>query len=64
MVSSHEVVDYSEAQKLSRWNGLEWGPIALKMLQNIAKSMAYIMNKLGGDFLQGGYLYKVTIGIH
>ena len=33
------------------------------MLQNIAKSMAYIMNELGRDFQQGGCLYKLTSGI-
>ena len=30
------------------------------MSQNIAKMMAYIMNKSGGDFPQGGCLYKPT----
>ena len=29
-------------------------PIALKISQNIAKAMAYIMNESGGDFKQGG----------
>ena len=33
------------------------------MSQNIAKAMAYIMNKLGGDFQQGSCLYKPTSGI-
>ena len=33
------------------------------MSQNITKAMAYIMNKLGGDFQQGGCLYKPTNGI-
>ena len=63
MVGSHKVAGYSEFQKFSRWNDLEWGPIALKMSQNIAKVMAYIMNKSGGDFQQGGCLYKPTSGI-
>ena len=35
----------------------------LKMSQNIAKTMAYIMNESGGDFQQGGCLYKPTSGI-
>ena len=34
-------------------------PIALKMY----KSMAYIINESGGDFEQGGCLYKPTSGI-
>ena len=33
------------------------------MLQNIVKSMVYIMNELGGDFKLGGYLYRPTNGI-
>ena len=35
------------------------------MSQNniIAKAMAYIMNESGGDFQQGGNLYKTTSGI-
>ena len=33
------------------------------MSQNIAKTMAYIMNESGGDFQQGGCLYKPTSGI-
>ena len=33
------------------------------MSQNIDKSMAYNMNKLGGDFKQGGCLYKPISGI-
>ena len=32
------------------------------MSQNIDKSMAYITNKSGGDFQQGGCLYKPTSG--
>ena len=32
------------------------------MLQNIAKSMASIINESGGDFQQGGCLYKPTSG--
>ena len=59
-MGSHKVASYSEAQEFSRSNGLEWGPIVLKMLQNIAKSKAYIMNESGGDFQQGGCLYKPT----
>ena len=39
-----------EAQQFSWSNGLEQGPTALKMSQNIDKSMAYITNKSGGDF--------------
>ena len=48
--------------KLSNFQG-DMVPIGLKMSQNIAKFMAYIMNKLGGDFKQGGCLYKSTSGI-
>ena len=33
------------------------------MSQNIAKSMAYIINHSCGDFQQGGCLYKPTSGI-
>ena len=33
------------------------------MSQNIAKSMAYIMNELGSDFPQGSCLYKLTSGM-
>ena len=50
VVGSHEVVGYNKAQWFSRWDSLEWGPIALKMSQTIAKAMAYIINKSGGDF--------------
>ena len=32
------------------------------MSQNIAKSMAYIINELCGDSQQGACLYKPTIG--
>ena len=38
-------------------------PIALKLSQNIAKSMSYIIDQLCGDFQQGGCLYKPTSGI-
>ena len=47
----------------SRCNGPQGGPIALKLSQNIAKSMAYIINQLYGDFQHGGCLYKPTSGI-
>ena len=33
------------------------------MSQNIAKSMAYIMNESGADYQQGNSLYKLTSGI-
>ena len=36
---------------------------ALKLSQNIAKSMAYITNQSYGDFQQDGCLYKPTSGI-
>ena len=39
------------------------GPIALTLSQNIANSMAYIINQSCGDFQQGGCLYKSTSGI-
>ena len=29
----------------------------------VAKTMAYIINELGGDFQRGGFLYKPTSGI-
>ena len=55
-----EVVGYSKAQgEMAKNNAL----IVLKMSQNINKSMAYSMNKSGGDFQHGGYLYKLTSGI-
>ena len=60
MVVSHEVARYSEALQFSWSNGLEQGPIALKMSQNINKSMAYITNESGSDFLLGGCLCKPT----
>ena len=63
MVGSHEVVGYSGALHFSRWNGPKGGLIALRLSQNIAKSMAYIINQLYGDFQQGGCLYKPTSGI-
>ena len=62
-MGSHKVAGYSEVQYFSGWNGLEWGPIALKMSQDIAKTMAYIMNESGADSQQGGCLYKPTSGI-
>ena len=36
---------------------------ALKLSQNIVKSMVYIINQSYGDFQQGGCLYKPTSGI-
>ena len=74
MVGSHEVASYSGALHFLRRNGLQGGPIALKMSQNIAKSMAYIITSrmvfssrvvacLHGNFQQGGCLYKPTSGI-
>ena len=44
-------------------NGPQGGPTALKLSQNIAKSMPYIINQSYGDFQQGGCLYKPTSGI-
>ena len=44
---------YSGALHFSRSNGPQGGPIALKLSQNIAKSMVQ----------QGGCLYKPTSGI-
>ena len=41
---------------ISRWNGPQGGPIALKLSQNIAKSMVYIINQPYGDFQQGAWL--------
>ena len=64
MVDSYGVAGYSKAQLFSRWNGLDYSPILLKISQNIAKFMAYIVNDdLGDDFQQGGCLYKPTSGI-
>ena len=54
---------YSGALHFSRSNGTQGGPIALKLSQNIAKSMAYTINQSYGDFQQGGCLYKPTSGI-
>ena len=39
---------------------LELGPTTLKMSQNTAKSMAYIMNESGGDLHQGGQGWLTT----
>ena len=58
MVGSYKVAGYSKAQQFLRWNGLEQGRIALKMSQNIAKSMAYVINESSGDLQQSGYLYQ------
>ena len=63
MVGSHIVAGYSGALHFSRWNGPQRGPIALKLSQNIAKSMVYIINQSYGDFQQGGCLYTPTSGI-
>ena len=41
----------------------EMAQIALKVSQNIAKSMVYIINQSYGDFQQGDCLYKPTSGI-
>ena len=56
----HEMEGYSSAQQFSRRNGLQGGPIALKLSQNVAKSMAYIIDQSCGDFQQGGCMYKPT----
>ena len=53
---SHKVVGYSRALHFSRQNGPQGGPIALKLSQNIAKSMVCIINQPYGDFKQGGCL--------
>ena len=53
-MGSHEVAVYSGALNFSRCNGPQGGPIALKLSQNIAKSMAYIINQSCGDFQRGG----------
>ena len=52
--------------KLSNFQGemAHKGPSTLKLSQNIAKSMAYNIDQLCGDFQQGGCLYKPTSGIH
>ena len=63
VVGSHKVASYRWALHFSRWNGTQGDPIALKLSQNIAKSMAYIINQSCGDFQQGGCLYKPTSGI-
>ena len=62
-MGSHKVAGYSGALHFSKLNGLQGGPIALKLSQNIAKSMVYIINQSYGDFQQGGCLYKLTSGI-
>ena len=53
----------TKAQHFSRWNGQKFGPIALQMSQNIAKSMVYMINYSCSDFQQVGCLYKSTSGI-
>ena len=50
----------SGALHFSRLNGPQGDPIALKLSQNIAKSMAYIINQLCGDFQQGGCLLQAN----
>ena len=50
--------------KFSRWNDLNWGPTALRMSQNIAKSMVNMINQSGGGFQQGSCLYKLTTGVN
>ena len=37
---------------------VNWGHIALKMSQNVAKSMTYMVSHLGCDFQPGSCLYK------
>ena len=52
-------------QRSSAFSKVKWPTrtIALKLSQNIAKSMAYIINQSYGDFQQGGCLYKPTSDI-
>ena len=52
-----------QSSAFSRQNGPQGGPIALKLSQNIAKSMAYIINQSCDDFQQGGCLYEPTSDI-
>ena len=54
---------FSGALHFSRCNGPQGGPTTLKLSQNIAKSMVYIINQSYGDFQPGGCLYKPTSGI-
>ena len=70
---------YIGVERLGWWVAMKWwvtaklhnfqGEMALNKThctQNITytdKSIAYIMNKSGGDFQQGGYLYKPNSAI-
>ena len=57
---------YSKAKQFSRRNSLDYGLFAIKMSQNMAKSIVYINNKSNNinNFQQGGCLYKPISGVH
>ena len=44
-------------------SGIQWTPEHSWMSDSPAKSIAYIINQLCGDFQQGGCLYMPTSGI-
>ena len=53
----NKVAGYKMLHNIEDHNcGPDWGSIILKMSQNVAKSMAYMINQLAGDFHQGGCL--------
>ena len=52
-----------EAQKIFKFKWPRLRPNYTQNVTNMAKSMAYITNKLGDGFQQGGCLYKPTNGI-
>ena len=52
-----------QSSDIFKVNDPQVGPIALKLSQNIAKSMPYIINQSCRDFQQGGCLYKPTSDI-
>ena len=60
---SHKLAGYSGALHSQGEMAHKEASIALKLSQNIVKSMAYIINQSCGDFQQGGCLYKPTSSI-
>ena len=60
VVGSHEVTGSSRVKHFTRQCGLNWDPIALKISQKVAKSLANNVGQWSGDFQQGGCLFKPT----
>ena len=57
VVESHEVYELQLSSAISKVKWSTRRPHSLKISQCIAKSMAYIINQLCGDFQQAGCLY-------